>query len=122
MGVGSKGGEWDGLGPSLPARLPACLPARLGHSGCLDSHLFPPHRPHPPTPKQHKADPAVQHALQVRQAWSLGNYHRLGRLSRAVPHLGRYIIEHFVGQARIRALQAIVKAYEAHTPSHTSGR
>lgn len=59
---------------------------------------------------QHKADPAVQHALEVRRAWSLNNYHRLGRLSRATPHLGRYIIEHFMGQVRLRALQAIVKA------------
>ena len=52
----------------------------------------------------------MRHALQVRQAWSLGNYHRLGRLARAAPHLGRYILEHFMGQVRIGELQTIVRA------------
>lgn len=52
----------------------------------------------------------MQHALQVRQAWSLGSYHRLGRLCHSAPHLGRYIVEYFMGQVRVRALQTIVKA------------
>ena len=59
-----------------------------------------------------KADAAVRHALQVRQAWALGNYHKLSRLYLSAPHLGVRIMVHFMGQARIRALQTMLKAYK----------
>ncbi|KAF7294508.1 PCI domain-containing protein [Mycena kentingensis (nom. inval.)] len=59
-----------------------------------------------------KADPAVQHALRVQRALATGNYHALFELYSSSPNMGAYIMDHFVGRERARALMVITKAYK----------
>jgi hypothetical protein len=61
------------------------------------------------TPKQ-KADPAVQHALNVQRAMSMGNYHALFELYDNAPHMGAYIMDHFIERERVKALMIMTKA------------
>jgi len=61
------------------------------------------------TPRQ-KRDPAVQHALQVQRALSMGNYHALFELYWNAPNMGAYIMDHFIDRERIRALMTMTKA------------
>ncbi|KAJ7636051.1 SAC3/GANP/Nin1/mts3/eIF-3 p25 family-domain-containing protein [Mycena polygramma] len=63
------------------------------------------------TPKQ-KADSAVQHALCVQRALSMGNYHALFGLYSTSPNMGAYIMDHFVARERAKALMVITKAYK----------
>ncbi|PPQ79687.1 hypothetical protein CVT25_003261 [Psilocybe cyanescens] len=63
------------------------------------------------TPKQ-KADKAVQHALEVQRAQSMGNYHKLCDLYLKAPNMGAYIMDHFIDRERIKALMVITKAYK----------
>ncbi|KAJ7089661.1 SAC3/GANP/Nin1/mts3/eIF-3 p25 family-domain-containing protein [Mycena belliarum] len=63
------------------------------------------------TPKQ-KADPAVQHALNVHRALAMGNYHALFGLYTSVPNMGAYIMDHFVPRERAKALMTMTKAYK----------
>ncbi|OAX39796.1 hypothetical protein K503DRAFT_769157 [Rhizopogon vinicolor AM-OR11-026] len=62
------------------------------------------------TPRQ-KRDPAVQHALQVQRALSMGNYHALFEMYWNAPNMGAYIMDHFIDRERIRALMTMTKAY-----------
>ena len=61
------------------------------------------------TPRQ-KADAAVQHALGVSRALSMGNYHSLFRLYDSAPNMGAYIMDHFISRERVKALMTITKA------------
>lgn len=58
-----------------------------------------------------KKDPAVAHALQVRSALALGDYHRFFKLYLEVPNMGAYMIDNFVVRERLSALASICKAY-----------
>ncbi|KAL1975778.1 hypothetical protein VTN31DRAFT_4170 [Thermomyces dupontii] len=62
-------------------------------------------------PLDEKADPAVQHALEVRSALALGNYHRFFQLYLDTPNMGAYLMDMFVDRERLAALAAICKAY-----------
>ncbi|KAF8740007.1 hypothetical protein AX14_009128 [Amanita brunnescens Koide BX004] len=62
------------------------------------------------TPRQ-KADNAVQHALNVSRALSMGNYHSLFHLYEDAPNMGAYIMDHFINRERVKALLVITKAY-----------
>ncbi|KIL65544.1 hypothetical protein M378DRAFT_197928 [Amanita muscaria Koide BX008] len=62
------------------------------------------------TPRQ-KADSAVQHALGVSRALSMGNYHSLFHLYDNAPNMGAYIMDHFIARERVKALMTITKAY-----------
>jgi hypothetical protein len=53
----------------------------------------------------------VSHALQVREAVALNNYHKLFKLYKAVPHKGMYLMKAFLPHVRLAALQTIAKAY-----------
>jgi hypothetical protein len=55
--------------------------------------------------------PAIKHALQVRSASSLGNYHALFKLYRSVPNMGAYLMDTFVQRERIQAMAMMCKAY-----------
>lgn len=57
-----------------------------------------------------KRDPAVRHALDVRSALALGNYHRFFHLYLDTPNMGAYLMDKFVDRERLSGLAAICKA------------
>lgn len=61
------------------------------------------------TPAERK-DPAVKHALDVRSALALGNYHRFFRLYLENHNMGAYLMDMFVQRERLAALANICRA------------
>ncbi|KAL4803957.1 SAC3/GANP/Nin1/mts3/eIF-3 p25 family-domain-containing protein [Aspergillus unguis] len=59
-----------------------------------------------------KQSEAVKHALDVRSALALGNYHRFFQLYLDTPNMGAYLMDMFVDRERLSALTAICKAYK----------
>ncbi|KAL2361072.1 hypothetical protein RJZ56_006066 [Blastomyces dermatitidis] len=59
-----------------------------------------------------KLDPAVKHALDVRSALALGNYHRFFQLYLDTPNMGAYLMDMFVDRERLAALACICRAYK----------
>ncbi|KAH0544299.1 hypothetical protein FGG08_001562 [Glutinoglossum americanum] len=59
-----------------------------------------------------KMDPAVKHALDVRSALALGNYHRFFRLYLDTPNMGAYLMDMFIVRERLYALANICRAYK----------
>ncbi|KAI9865174.1 MAG: hypothetical protein M1813_002494 [Trichoglossum hirsutum] len=59
-----------------------------------------------------KMDPAVKHALDVRSALALGNYHRFFRLYLDTPNMGAYLMDMFIIRERLYALANICRAYK----------
>jgi SAC3 family protein LENG8/THP3 len=57
-----------------------------------------------------KADRAVKHALDVRSALALGNFHRFFQLFLETPNMGAYLMDMFVARERLAALASICKA------------
>lgn len=56
-----------------------------------------------------KRDLAVKHALDVRSALALGNYHRFFQLYLDTPNMGAYLMDMFVDRERLSALAVICK-------------
>lgn len=59
-----------------------------------------------------KEEPPIKHALCVRSALALGNYHRFFRLYQNTPNMGAYLMDMFVVRERLSALSNICKAYK----------
>ncbi|XP_029637357.2 leukocyte receptor cluster member 8 homolog isoform X3 [Octopus sinensis] len=59
----------------------------------------------------HRKDECVYHALNVRSAWALNNYHRFFKLYRCAPKMSGYLMDWFVDRVRISALKTIAKSY-----------
>jgi SAC3 family protein LENG8/THP3 len=57
-----------------------------------------------------KSEPAVRHALEVRSARALGNYHKFFKLFLEAPYMGAYLMDMFVPRERLAALANICKA------------
>lgn len=58
-----------------------------------------------------RKDECIKHALAVRAAWALNNYHSLFRLYKSAPKMSGYLMDWFAERARKIALKAIVKSY-----------
>jgi hypothetical protein len=63
-----------------------------------------------------KGEPAIKHALNVRSALALGNYHRFFRLYLDTPNMGAYLMDMFVVRERLSALSNMCKAYVTACP------
>ncbi|KAJ5090535.1 hypothetical protein N7532_009219 [Penicillium argentinense] len=59
-----------------------------------------------------KKNAAVSHALEVRSALAMGNYHRFFQLYLDTPNMGAYLMDMFVDRERLSALAAMCKAYK----------
>lgn len=57
-----------------------------------------------------KKDLAVKHALDVRSALALGNYHRFFQLYLDTPNMGAYLMDMFVDRERLSALATMCRA------------
>ncbi|KAL3427316.1 ganp nin1 mts3 eif-3 p25 family protein [Phlyctema vagabunda] len=55
---------------------------------------------------------AIKHALDVRSALALGNYHKFFRLYLDVPNMGAYLMDMFVVRERLAAMSNICRAYK----------
>lgn len=58
-----------------------------------------------------KEERPIKHALNVRSALALGNYHRFFQLYLDTPNMGAYLMDMFVVRERLAALCNICKAY-----------
>jgi len=58
-----------------------------------------------------KDQAAVKHALEVRSALALGNYHKFFRLYLDPPNMGGYLMDKFIERERLAAIANISKGY-----------
>ncbi|KAG9259049.1 SAC3/GANP/Nin1/mts3/eIF-3 p25 family-domain-containing protein [Emericellopsis atlantica] len=59
-----------------------------------------------------KTERPIKHALDVRSALALGNYHRFFQLYMDTPNMGAYLMDMFIVRERLHALCNICKAYK----------
>ncbi|KAI1333258.1 SAC3/GANP/Nin1/mts3/eIF-3 p25 family-domain-containing protein [Xylariaceae sp. FL0255] len=59
-----------------------------------------------------KEEMPVRHALNVRSALALGNYHKFFQLYLDVPNMGAYLMDMFIKRERLAALSNLCKAFK----------
>ncbi|KAG5978544.1 hypothetical protein E4U55_006076 [Claviceps digitariae] len=59
-----------------------------------------------------KGEKPIKHALQVRSALALGNYHKFFQLYLDTPNMGAYLMDMFVSRERLAAMCNICKSYK----------
>lgn len=64
-----------------------------------------------------KSDKAIKHALDVRSALAVGNYHRFFQLYLNTPNMGAYLIDMFVARERLAALCSICRVCVTRSPA-----
>lgn len=60
---------------------------------------------------EERANDAISHALGMREALALSNYHAFFQLYQTAPNMAPYILDLFVDRQRLLALRTMVKAY-----------
>lgn len=60
---------------------------------------------------EEKNDPSIKHALKIRSAWSLSNYHSFFQLYSAAPNMGGYLLDLFVQREREKAIKMLIKSW-----------
>lgn len=60
---------------------------------------------------EEKNDPFIKHALKIRSAWSLSNYHSFFQLYSVAPNMGGYLLDLFVQRERQRAIKTLIKSW-----------
>ncbi|XP_062848619.1 leukocyte receptor cluster member 8 homolog [Trichomycterus rosablanca] len=63
-----------------------------------------------------REDECVSHALALRAAWALGNFHRFFQLYKRAPRMAAYLIDKFTERERRLALRAILKTFRPCVP------
>uniref|UniRef100_K3WL80 PCI domain-containing protein n=1 Tax=Globisporangium ultimum (strain ATCC 200006 / CBS 805.95 / DAOM BR144) TaxID=431595 RepID=K3WL80_GLOUD len=63
-----------------------------------------------------RKDDAVKHALAVREAVAMNDYHRFFQLYVDAPNMAGYLMDPMVPAIRLRALRAICRAYRPNVP------
>jgi hypothetical protein len=58
-----------------------------------------------------KSHPWIKHALDVRSALALGNYHKFFKLYLAAENMGSYLMDMFIERERLNALANISRGY-----------
>lgn len=65
--------------------------------------------------KEDRKDECIKHALDVRSAWALSNFHKFFQLYLNAPKMAGYLMDKFVERVRKSALKAAIKAYVFNT-------
>ncbi|CAL1526348.1 unnamed protein product [Lymnaea stagnalis] len=63
-----------------------------------------------------RKDVCIKHALDVRIAWSLNNYHRFFKLYENAPKMSGYLMDWFIDRVRKSALKLLLKSYRPFLP------
>ncbi|XP_078051798.1 leukocyte receptor cluster member 8 isoform X1 [Augochlora pura] len=61
--------------------------------------------------KEDKNDECIKHALKVRSAWWLGNFHAFFKLYAVAPRMAAFLMDWFVARERKNALKCMLKSY-----------
>lgn len=67
-------------------------------------------------PRDSLNHPVLDHALKVRRAWSLGNYHKLFSLYKQSPEMSAKLMDWFIERERKQAIKVIMRSYRPNVP------
>ncbi|KYQ48138.1 Leukocyte receptor cluster member 8 like protein [Trachymyrmex zeteki] len=65
-----------------------------------------------------KNDECIKHALKIRSAWWLGNFHAFFKLYRTAPRMSAFLMDWFVARERKKALKFMIKSYRQNLAVH----
>jgi hypothetical protein len=62
-----------------------------------------------------RSNAVIKHALELRSAWTLCNYHKFFKLYMTAPLMCPYLVDLFIQRERLQALRAMTKSYVSNT-------